>query len=159
MTRRVFYTNFSSDNMVSLADTPTACNVRGMEGPEDDYATVVARRFREQLVAHDYPNETQAAKEINEKQQWLSARLCCETAWKLTELHRACQVLGLDYMYVVTGQRSAGNHMSAGELMGQMRDIYVEYRRLVPDESQDWSQSFFNALGEKPPTVRRGKNS
>jgi hypothetical protein len=79
-----------------------------MERPTDGYAIAVARRFREQLAGHGYRSEKLAAeKYLSKPQQWLNARLRGETSWGVAELHWACETLGLDHMYVVTGLRKA----------------------------------------------------
>jgi hypothetical protein len=112
-----------------------------MDGPTDDYAIAVSRRFREELVRRDYRSEKQAAeKHLGKPQQWLNARLRGETQWGVSDLHWACEILGLDHMYIVTGQRKtdvaaevlAGGQVSTGELVGQIRDLFGELRRRSP---------------------------
>jgi hypothetical protein len=174
VTRRVFYASFWGENKVLLAVTCSECKVRTMTGPTDDYAVAVARRFREELAGRGYRSEKQAAeKHLGKPQQWLNARLRAETAWGASELHWACQLLGLDHMYVATGQREAdivakfltGGQVSTGELVAGIRAQFKELRSRVPevdaavDDAEDWPQGFVEGGGEKSPPVRRGKHS
>jgi hypothetical protein len=143
-----------------------------MEAPTGDYALAVARRFREELAAQGYRSEKQAADKLAKPQQWLNARQRAETQWGASELYWAAEVLGLDHMYIATGQRKAdivaefltGNQVSTSELVGQIRAQFNELRSRVPevgaivDESEDWPQGFFDGSGEQSPPVRRRKN-
>jgi hypothetical protein len=137
----------------------------------DDYALAVARRFREELAAHGYRSEKQAADKIGKPQQWLNARQHAQTQWGAVDLHQACEVLGLDHMYVVTGRREAdivaeflsGNSGTA-ELVAGVRAQFNELRRRFPeigdivDEPENWPQGFSDGVSEKAPTVSRRKD-
>jgi transcriptional regulator with XRE-family HTH domain len=60
---------------------------------------------------------------------------------------------------------TATSELSVSELVGQIRDLFGELQRRVPEvgaivnKPEDWSEGFFEGVSDKPPTVRRGKNS
>ena len=111
------------------------------------YATAIARRFREELVRCGYGSEKAAAeKHLGKPQQWLNARQRAETGWGAAELHWACGRLGLNFMYVVTGQRKSD---IAAELLAGIAAIISEQRRVIDAPAQgSLSEIFEHYFGE-----------
>lgn len=60
---------------------------------------------------------------------------------------------------------TATSELSTSELVGQLRDLFDELRRRLPevggavDKAQDWPESFFEGDSDESPSVRRGQNS
>lgn len=134
-----------------------------MDTTPDDYANAVALRFSGEMREHGYRKETQAAEELGKSQQWLNERQRVKTQWGASDLYWACQVLGLDHMYVATGLRKSD--IVAEFLSGNSpSEIVNELRRRVPevgdiiDEGENWPQDFSDGSGEQTPPVSRGNN-
>ncbi len=83
----------------------------------DEYTMALTRRFKEELARAGYPTENSAAERLGRVKQWLNARQRGETPWGVADLHWSCERLGLNFMYIVTGQRKAD---IAAELLAAM---------------------------------------
>jgi transcriptional regulator with XRE-family HTH domain len=59
---------------------------------------------------------------------------------------------------------AAPTRLSVGQLVGQIRDLFNELQRRVPevsaivDKAQDWPESFFEGSGHEAPPVGRSEN-
>ena len=67
----------------------------------------IAKRFHEELLRRDIPSDSEAARQADVAQQWLSRRLTGETPWTLPDLERVCEKLRLSLDYVIAGRRPA----------------------------------------------------
>ncbi len=103
----------------------------------DEYGPALARRFREELMRADIRSENAAAAALGKVQQWLNARQLGHTAWGVSDLHWACERLGLDFMYVVTGQRKSD--IAAELLQGVAAIVFTESpapRRVIGNDAR-----------------------
>lgn len=74
----------------------------------------VTRRLREEMARRGIRSDAQAAQRYGRPQQWVSRHMAGQTDWKLRELQHFCEVLNMDYRYVLAGVRS-GNPTGGGE--------------------------------------------
>jgi hypothetical protein len=77
----------------------------------------------------------------------------------------AARYLRADEVDGVVEIATSASDLSIGELVNSLIAQFNELRRRVPqvggiiDKAEDWPEGLFEGVSEKPPPVRRGKNS
>ena len=90
----------------------------------------VARRLREEMARHGIASDAAAARLYGKHpQQWVSRHMNGDTDWKLGELLDFCAVLGLDYIYAISGIRTIPGGDGGGQPLPPVRSLDRRNRR------------------------------
>jgi hypothetical protein len=125
---------------------------------DEDYSPAgIKRRIKEEFARHGIDSESDAAERYGRPQQWLNRRMTGDTKWNIGELEDFCRVLGISYVYVVSGIRPVPPNPPDGLGGGTGADVdnVVELKRRAPrdvptraEQSIDEDAAQYIALSE-----------